>query len=191
MVVTWGTAFSALPTVQKTVHPSSVCSTSSAFVRFTSTAVPAGVMAQMTLLFEFKFSPGALHNTTTTVKESCSRAADAVIHLRSSALLTGCFTQLTFLRTIKIFIILADCSHYADTRVEVIAIWADRTVSVSLTTAIQTAGITSFAAFVSTFSRVIKVVTSTAGLHTPSIFHKIALCAVYTCIYSTTCTCCT
>lgn len=46
------------------------CSTSSAFVRFTSTAVLAGMMAQMTLLFEFKLSPGALHNTTTVVKES-------------------------------------------------------------------------------------------------------------------------
>lgn len=43
-----------------------------------------------------------------------------------------------------------------------------------------------FAAFVSIFSRVIKVITTTTGLHTSSIFHKIALCAVYTGIYSTT-----
>lgn len=46
------------------------CSTSGAFVRFTSSAVQAGVMAQVTVLFGFKLSPGALHNTVAVIKDS-------------------------------------------------------------------------------------------------------------------------
>lgn len=46
------------------------CSTSGAFVRFTSTAVQAGMVAQMTLPFEFKLSSGALYYTATIIKES-------------------------------------------------------------------------------------------------------------------------
>lgn len=82
--------------------------------------------------------------------------------------------------------ILAYCSNDTDTSVQVVATWTACTVSVSLATAIQTAGIASFTAFVSTFSGVIKVITTTAGQHTSSIFHKVTLCAVYTGIYSST-----
>lgn len=58
------------------------------------------------------------------------------IHVKKLAVVNGSFQRITLT-------ILADCSHYTDTSVQVIAVWTARTVSVSLTTAIQTAGITS------------------------------------------------